>query len=105
MSSKHEDQRQRANSKREDVSGSNQLKPSIYAPSSSPRFESSAVATLIPFSLARERQCAAISNKFWSAGSFSGECMTGNRLKPVAESGVFTVELEIVEKERRLRGV
>lgn len=31
--------------------------------------------------------------------------MTGNCLKLVAESGVLIVELEFVEKERRLRGV
>ena len=63
----------------------------------------------MPFSLARERQFAAIAAKFlsanWAVVSFSGECMTGNRLKLAAESGVLIVELEFVEKERRLRGV
>lgn len=91
------------------MSRSNRLKKRIYAPSSSPKLESSAVATFIPFSLARERQFAAITAKLlstdWAMFSFPGERMTGNRLKLVAESGVLIVEFEFVEKERRLRGV
>lgn len=84
------------------------LKKRIYAPSSSPKLESSAVATFIPFLLARERQVVAIFAKPLSADrvvSFSAELMTGNCMKFAAESGVFIVELEFVEKERRLRGV
>lgn len=91
------------------VSDQTNLKKRIYAPSSSPKLESSIVATFIPFLLARERQFAAISAKLlsanWTMVSFSAEWMTGNRRKSTAESGVFTVELEFVEKERRLRGV
>lgn len=49
------------------VSRSNHLKKRIYTPSSSPKLESSAVTTFIPFSLARERQFAAISAKALSA--------------------------------------
>lgn len=87
---------------------SNHSNKRIYVPSSSPKLESSPVATFIPFPLARERQFA-ISARLLSATrvavSFSAEWMTGNRLKLAAESGVFIVELEFVEKERRLRGV
>lgn len=104
-----DDQKQGADGKRNGVSRSNHLKKRIYAHSSSPKLDSSAVATFMPFSLARERQFAAISAKLlsakWAVVSFRGECMTGNRLKLVAESGVLTAELEFVEKERRLRGV
>lgn len=80
----------------------------IYAPSSSAKRESSLSPTLMPCSFARLRQFSAVSALpflpfAWKL--FSGERDRLSRLFAAADEGVAKDEAEVVEKERKLRGV
>lgn len=77
--------------------------------SSFPRLDPEVRATLMPFSFARERQFAATSAKLsltnLKDASRSGDWSAGNPCELVTDSGVVSVELDGVGKERRLSGV